>query len=54
MSLLTYQDARPWAKSIPQAVLTKKMPPWFADPNYRHFSKDRYLSQAEINTIVSW
>jgi hypothetical protein len=36
MSLLTYQDARPWAKSIRQAVLTKKMPPWFADPNYGH------------------
>jgi copper type II ascorbate-dependent monooxygenase-like protein len=54
MSLLTYQDARPWAKSIRQAVLTKKMPPWFADPNYGHFVNDRSLSQSEIDTIVSW
>src|SRR5579883_753759 len=54
MSLLTYQDARPWAKAIRQAVLTKKMPPWFADPQYGHFSNDRSLSQAEIDTIVAW
>src|SRR5215471_15615177 len=30
MALLTYDDARPWAKAIRQAVLTKKMPPWLA------------------------
>jgi hypothetical protein len=54
MSLLTYQDARPWAKSIRQAVLTKRMPPWFADPGYGHFMNDRSLSQGEIDTIVSW
>ena len=54
MSLLTYQDARPWAKAIRQAVLTKKMPPWFADPHYGKFANDRSLSQSEIDTIVSW
>lgn len=54
MSLLTYQDARPWAKAIRQAVLTKKMPPWFADAAYGHFSNDRSLSQAEVDTIVAW
>ena len=54
MSLLTYQDARPWAKAMRQAVLTKKMPPWFADPQYGHFSNDRSLSQAEIDTLVAW
>jgi hypothetical protein len=54
MSLLTYQSARPWAKAIRQAVLSKKMPPWFADPRYGHFSNDRSLSQVEIDTIVSW
>ena len=31
MSLLTYSDARPWAKAMKEAVLTKKMPPWFAE-----------------------
>ena len=35
MSLLTYQDARPWAKAIKEAVLVRKMPPWFADPEAR-------------------
>jgi Copper type II ascorbate-dependent monooxygenase, C-terminal domain len=54
MSLLTYKDARPWAKAIRQAVLTKKMPPWFADPAYGHFANDRSLSQGEIDTLVSW
>ena len=32
MALLTYEDARPWAKAMKAAVLTGKMPPWFADP----------------------
>ncbi|HTS48594.1 MAG TPA: hypothetical protein VMH05_11655, partial [Bryobacteraceae bacterium] len=54
MSLLTYEDARPWAKSIREAVLTRKMPPWFADPHFGKFSNDRSLSQAEIDTIVAW
>jgi len=53
-SMLTYNDTRPWAKSIRQAVLTKKMPPWFADPAVGHFSNDRSLSQQEIDTLVAW
>src|ERR1700684_750593 len=54
MALMNYTDARPWAKAIRQAVLTKKMPPWFADPSVGHFINDRSLSQSEIDTIVSW
>ncbi len=54
MSLLTYQQARPWAKAMKQAVLTRKMPPWFADPQYGHFRNDRSLSQKDIDTLVSW
>ncbi len=54
MSLLTYNDARPWAKSIKEAVLTHKMPPWFADPHVGKFANDRSLTQAEINTLVGW
>ncbi len=54
MSLLSYQEARPWAKAIKNAVVTRKMPPWFADPNYRHFSNDRTLSAADIDTLVAW
>jgi hypothetical protein len=53
-SLLSYTEARPWAKSIKAAVVAKKMPPWFADPNYGHFADDARLSQVEIDTIVSW
>ena len=44
MSLLTYSDARPWAKAIKAAVATQKMPPWFADPRVRAF---RERAQAE-------
>jgi hypothetical protein len=54
MALIGYQESRPWAKAIKQAVLSKKMPPWFADPNYGHFSNDRSLSQAEIDTLIAW
>ena len=54
MSLLTYTDARPWAKSIKAAVIIKKMPPWFGDPNYGHFTNQRILSDADIETLVSW
>src|SRR5258708_33487873 len=53
-SLLTYEQARPWAKAIKSTVLQKKMPPWFADPQFGKFSNDRALSQRDINTIVAW
>ena len=54
MPFLTYEQVRPWAKSIKAAVLTRKMPPWFADPKYGHFWNDRSLSQAEMDTLTSW
>jgi hypothetical protein len=54
MSLLTYTDARPWAKAMKAAVVTEKMPPWFADPNFGHFANDRRLSPAEIAILSSW
>ena len=54
MSLLTYSEARPWAKAIKVAVATQKMPPWFADPQFGKFSNDRALSQSDINTLVAW
>ncbi|HUA85687.1 MAG TPA: hypothetical protein VMB85_17620, partial [Bryobacteraceae bacterium] len=52
MPLVTYQDTRPWAKAIREAVRTRKMPPWFADPCCGRFSNDRSLSQAEIDTLA--
>src|SRR5690348_4296800 len=54
MSLLTYADARPWAKAMKVAVVTQKMPPWFADPQYGHFANDRRLSQADIDALAAW
>lgn len=53
-SLLTYQQARPWAKAMKEAVLMKKMPPWYADPRYGRFSNDRSLTQDEVNMIAAW
>ena len=54
MALLTYQGTRPWAKSIKEAVLTKKMPPWFADPRFGHFANDRRLTEADVQTLAAW
>src|SRR5579885_1670812 len=49
-SMMSYKETRPWAKAIREAVLTRKMPPWFADPHYGKFSNDRSLSPSEIDT----
>ncbi|MFY9573334.1 MAG: cytochrome c [Blastocatellia bacterium] len=54
MSLLTYKDARPWARSIKEKVVSKQMPPWHADPHYQEFANDRRLTQAQIDTIAAW
>ncbi len=53
MPLLTYQQARPWAKAIKAAVLLKQMPPWFADAHYGPYLNDKSLSQHDIETLVS-
>jgi hypothetical protein len=56
MSLLTYEEARPWSKSIKQKILAREMPPWFIDKNVgiQRFSNDVSLSDQEIATIVKW
>jgi hypothetical protein len=54
MSLLSYKDVRPWARSIKEKVLTRAMPPWSADPHYGEFSNDASLSQRDIDTIATW
>ena len=54
MTFATYRETRPWAKAIREAVRTKKMPPWFADPAYGHFSNDRSMSPSEIDTLAAW
>jgi hypothetical protein len=54
MPLLNYEQARPWAAAIRQAVMTKRMPPWNADPAYGHFKNDPSLSAKDIQTIDAW
>jgi hypothetical protein len=54
MPFLSYEQVRPWAKAMKVAVLAKKMPPWFADPQYGHFVNDRSMKQADIDAIVKW
>ena len=53
-SMLTYEETRPWAAAMKEAVLLRKMPPWFADPHYGKFSNERSLTQKEIDTIAAW
>ena len=54
MPLLTYEQVRPWAKSIKTAVLKNQMPPWPADPHYGKFANDRSLTKGQIETIAAW
>jgi mono/diheme cytochrome c family protein len=55
MSLRTYEETRPWAKAIGQAVASGKMPPWHASEAERGlFVDERYLTDHEIATIVAW
>ena len=54
MPLVTYKDARPWARAIRAAVIQRKMPPWSADAAIGYFANDRSLSQTEIETLTVW
>jgi hypothetical protein len=56
MALLTYEDTRPWARSIRQRVINREMPPWHLDKTVgiRKYKNDRSLTDGEIDTIVRW
>jgi len=54
MSFLSYESTRPWAKSMKAAVVTRKMPPWFADPQVGHFQNEMALKQSDIDLIAKW
>jgi hypothetical protein len=54
MSLITYDDARPWARAVKQKVVAREMPPWGADPHVGKFANDPSLTDAEIATITAW
>ena len=54
MSLLSYTDVRPWARAIKSKIVSREMPPWFADPQFGEFANDSSLSDDQIATIVAW
>jgi hypothetical protein len=56
MSLVTYEQARPWAKAIRERVIVRQMPPWHLDKTVgiQKFKNDRSLSDTQIDTIVKW
>jgi len=56
MSLLTYEEARPWARSIKDKVVTRAMPPWYIDKNVgiQGFKYDYSLTDDEIAKVANW
>ncbi len=56
MSLVSYEDVRPWARSIKTRVVARQMPPWHIDKTVgiQHFENDASLSDRQIETIVKW
>jgi hypothetical protein len=56
MSLITFAESRPWARSIKQRVSTRQMPPWHIDQSVgvQKFKNDMSLTQKQIDTIVAW
>jgi Copper type II ascorbate-dependent monooxygenase, C-terminal domain len=54
MPFMTYEQTRPWAAAVKEAVESRQMPPWFADPLYGRFSNDPSLTTAQIALISAW
>ena len=56
MSLMTYEDVRPWVRSIKRRVVAREMPPWHIEKNVgiQRFKDDVSLSDAEVATIAAW
>jgi mono/diheme cytochrome c family protein len=53
-SLMTFDEARPWAKAIKEEVLSRRMPPWQAVKGFGEFKDDRGLTEEEIELISDW
>ncbi len=54
MSLITYDDVRPWARAVKSKVVSREMPPWGADSSVRAYTNDVSLSEDEIGVIAAW
>jgi hypothetical protein len=53
-SLMTYQEARPWAKAIKEEALERRMPPWGAVKGFGDFLDDQGLTQEQLELISDW
>jgi hypothetical protein len=53
MSLMTYNEVRPWARAIKAKILAHQMPPWYADGEPGKWKNDRRLTQAQIDKVVA-
>ena len=56
MSLITYEDVRPWVRAIKARVMAREMPPWYIDKTVgiKKFVADASLSDEQIDAIVRW
>ena len=54
MSLMTYAEARPWARSMKTRVVSREMPPWHIDRSIGEYANDPSLTDKEIDTIAAW
>ncbi len=54
MSLLTYEDARPWAESIRLELTSGHMPPWYGDPAVAPLKDVHKLSPRDLDVVLTW
>ena len=54
MSLLTHEEAAAWAQQVKDMVVSRAMPPWYADPKFGQFKNARGLTDAQIQTLTRW
>lgn len=54
MTLMSYEEVRPWAKKIRSVVVNREMPPWHAHPAIGEFSNERTMTRTEIDKVAAW
>ena len=54
MPLITYEEVRPWARAVKQRVVSREMPPWYAESGHQSYANDASLTVEEVETIAAW
>ena len=54
MSLMTYDEAFPWAESIRAELVANHMPPWNAEEGFGALKTAHTLSPRELDIILTW